>query len=445
MAQDSYRQKLHEISRQLVEVQRPILILDTIKWPYQFRHDFINGGGKTLPPADVEFYQRHRPNFDPAIKRSELKELQRSITRQLGKGDALGKILTKTVDQYLIVIDMLEQRGKPGFLALSKELYGSTRDHLRGDRTPIIELGEKLCHIFSLPAASHLARPYPKTIAAPEAVTVLQRKLGDYFSDSEFRVLQDDGIVSDASAGGDCIKVNSKAMFSTLDLQVLEVHEGWVHIGTTLNGRSQRWATWLSVGSPRITATQEGLAILTETLTFSSFPNRARRISDRVIAIDMAEQGASFIDVYQHFLQRGLSEHDSFIIAQRTFRGGQVGGGSCFTKDISYVKGFVETVNFIRSAILSGVPELLPMLFVGKVTLDDIPTLYERSLEGLINQPRHLPPMFRDLNGLYTWFGFSSGMTLVDLTRVQRHFEKLFKTLPPLSPIHTAPQDIEFD
>ena len=445
MSNSGYREKLQTLSDQLVAIQRPILILDAIKWPQHLQQTFFASGARELPAVDTHYYEQQRLAFDPAGKRDELKQLKRAIVKQLGKGDALGRILQQTVDQYRIVIDMLEARGKPGFLPRSRELYGSARDHMRGDRKTLLELGQRLCHIFSLPAAAHLARPYPKKLNATDAVHTLQQRLGGYFSDSNFKVCLDDGIVSDASAGGDTIKVNSKAHFSELDLQVLEVHEGWVHVGSTLNGRQQPWATWLSVGSPRITATQEGLAILMETLTFSSFPNRARRISDRVIAIDMAEQGADFIDVYKYFARRGLSEHDSYIIAQRTFRGGMVNGGACFTKDLSYVKGFVEVVNFIRSAILSGVPELLPMLFVGKVTLDDLPSLYQHSLEGLIKPPQYLPPMFRDLNGLYTWFGFSSGMTLIDLGRVQNHFEKLFRTLPVTSPVHAPRQDVEFE
>ena len=445
MSLTSYRQKIKSLSDQLVAIQRPIMILDAIKWPRELQQQFIDNDGRELPAIDSRYYDQYRFNFDPDAKRQELKQLKRSIVKNLGKNDALGNILRHTVDQYLIVIDMLQQRGKPGFMPLSQKLYGSARDRLRGDRKSIIELGENLCHIFSLPAAAHLARPYPKKLSAQEAVNSLQSRLSTYFNDSGFNVILSDGIVSDASAGGDSIKINSNARFSELDIKVLEVHEGWVHVGSTLNGRSQPWATWLSVGSPRITATQEGLAIIMETLTFSSFPNRARRISDRVVAIDMAEQGADFIQVYRHFVDAGLSEHDSYIIAQRTFRGGDVKGGACFTKDLSYVKGFVETVNFIRSAILSGVPEILPMLFVGKVTLDDLPSLYEHTLEGLIKPPAFLPPMFRDLNGLYTWFGFSSGMTLVDLGRVKRHFEKLFATLPVASPIMPAEQDVEFD
>ena len=421
-----YQESLKQLSESLIAIQKPILILDAIKWPQTIEQQFFKDKAEKLPAVDRDYYLRNPLNFDPVTKAAELTTLHKQVQQRLGHDDPLGNILAETIEQYLTVIRLVENRGNTEFLRASRELYGSARDHLRGDKLTLIEMGQRLCHIFSLPAAKHLAAAYPKNISAEIAVEQLQQRLAPYFSDSAFTVKETDGIVSDASAGGDCIKVNTHSSFSSLDLQVLEVHEGWGHVGTTLNGRNQAWATWLSVGSPRITALQEGLAVLIETLTFSSFPDRARRISDRVVAIDMAENGADFLEVYRHFVAQGLSNHDSYKIAQRVFRGGMVEGGSCFTKDLSYVKGFVETVNFIRSAILSDKPELLPMLFVGKVALDDIPVLHQYQQAGLIQAPRYLPPMFRDLNGLYVWFGFSSGMSLLDLERVQAHFKNLF-------------------
>jgi uncharacterized protein (TIGR02421 family) len=421
-----YQESLKQLSESLIAIQKPILILDAIKWPQSTEQQFFRDKAEKLPAVNRDFYLRNPINFDPAVKSTELSQLHQQVEHRLGKNDPLGNILAATIEQYLTVIKLIESRGKPEFLSASRELYGSARDHLQGDKLTLIEMGQRLCHIFSLPAAKHLAAAYPKNISAETAVEQLQQRLKPYFADSVFTVKETDGIVSDASAGGDCIKVNTHSLFSSLDLQVLEVHEGWVHVGTTLNGRNQPWATWLSVGSPRITGLQEGLAVLIETLTFSSFPDRARRISDRVVAIDMAENGADFLDVYRHFLAQGLSQHDSYKIAQRVFRGGMVEGGSCFTKDLSYIKGFVETVNFIRSAILADKPELLPMLFVGKVALDDIPVLHQYQQAGLIEAPRYLPPMFRDLNGLYVWFGFSSGMSLLDIEGAQVHFKTLF-------------------
>jgi hypothetical protein len=144
--------------------------------------------------------------------------------------------------------------------------------------------------------------------------------------------------------------------------------------------------------------------------------------------------------VFRSLTDRGVSESDAYTLTQRVFRGGLCNGGAAFTKDLAYVKGFVENVNFIRSAIAAGLPELIPMLFVGKITLDDIPVLYEHYLEGIIEPPRYLPTIFRDMNGLYVWFGFSNGMALVDMKRVQKHFLKSFATIKPVCPIEMAPK-----
>lgn len=426
----TYKAALRHLSDELIRIQKPILILDAIKWPHQLEHQFFQGKGQSLPQFSREDYLQNNPlSFKPSDTDEQLKRFQSQVENTLGSNDPLGQILWQTAEQYRCVVDLLQQRGRPEFLTASQRLYGSARDRLRGDSLPLIDMSTRLCEIFSLPAAGHLSSPYPKNIAAGEAVTLLSQRLQPYFHDSQFSVKETDGIVSDAAAGGDCIKINRHAHFSQLDLQVLEVHEGWVHIGTTLNGRRQPWASWLSVGSPRITAQQEGLAVLIETLTFSSFPGRARRISDRVVAIDIAEQGGDFLDVYRHFVSQGLSERDSYKIAQRVFRGGMVEGGACFTKDLSYVKGFVETVNFIRSAILSDVPQIIPLLFVGKVALEDVALLYPYLAEGIIEAPHYLPPMFRDLNGLYVWFGLSSGLADINIRSVQGHFQSLFSHL----------------
>ena len=437
MHQSNYRQRVKTLSDRLIALQKPIRILDAIKWPTHIEKVFLQGGGRRLPELGDDYYQRLTLGFEPHNLREQFRQLRQDVRHGLGQGDGLGSILIATIDQYLLVIDLLVSRGTSGFGALSSELYGSASDRLRGDRKSLRQLGENLGQIFSLPAADHLSRPYGgKSIAAPDAVTLLQERLHSYFPPGDIRVMLSDGIVSDAAAGGDYIKINQDSDFSEFDLQVLEVHEGWVHVGTTLNGRRQPWASWLSVGSPRVTACQEGLAVLMETLTFSSYPQRARRVSDRVVAVDMAEKGADFIEVYRHFIDHGLSEKDSYRITQRVFRGGTLSGGSVFTKDLSYLRGFVENVNFMRSAINSGVPEIIPMLFVGKVALDDLPILYQHYLEGTIIGPQLVPAMFRNMNGLYVWFGFAAGIAVVNMGRVQKHFGKLFDRMPKADPVY---------
>ncbi|WP_049722090.1 flavohemoglobin expression-modulating QEGLA motif protein [Gilvimarinus polysaccharolyticus] len=422
----TYLTKLKALSDQLVELQKPIRILDAIKWPVETQERFFTAGAKCLPDMGRSYYEQSPLAFDQHKLTDAFIELERDVVRQLGNQDALGRILRDTIDQYRLVLEMLGARGTARFGELSRQLYGSPSDCIAGDNKTLLEIGQELCQVFSLPAASQLTQLSTRQQDAHEATAYLSKRMDEYFGAGTVNVTLSDDIVSDAAAGGDCLKVNRRSTFTQQDLNVLEVHEGWVHIGTTLNGRAQPWATWLSVGSPRITAIQEGMAVLMETLTFSSFPKRAQRVSDRVVAVDMAERGADFIELYRFFRDRGDSEQDSYRVAQRVFRGGTVTGGSVFTKDISYVKGFVENVGFIRSAILAGQPEMIPLLYLGKLALDDIPALQEHLQLGHIVAPRFLPPMFKNLNGLYVWFGFSSSIAGLDNVRVRKHFSRLF-------------------
>lgn len=245
-----YQQCVKTLSDRLIELQKPIRILDAIKWPAAVKAQFMSDPGAELPRIDKPYYDSISLGFEPAVLADRFGELKKQVRRSLGRADGLGSILCSTIDQYLRVIELLKTRGTPAFGVHSSALYGSASDRLRGDRKSLRQLGEKLCEIFSLPAADHLGRPYERHIPAAKAVEILQARLGSYFQPGDVRVILSDGIVSDAAAGGDYIKINQDVEFTDIDLQVLEVHEGWVHVGTTLNGRKQPWASWLSVGSP---------------------------------------------------------------------------------------------------------------------------------------------------------------------------------------------------
>lgn len=173
------------------------------------------------------------------------------------------------------------------------------------------------------------------------------------------RVFESDGIVADAAAGADYIKVRADALFNERDVRALEVHEGLVHVGTTLNGLSQPICTFLAKGPPSSTVTQEGLAILMEVIAFASYPTRLRKLTNRTRAIHMAEEGADFLDVFHFYREQGYSLEDSYQNASRVFRG-STPDGLPFTKDLSYLKGFILIYNYIQLAVRKGKLEQIP-------------------------------------------------------------------------------------
>ncbi len=144
------------------------------------------------------------------------------------------------------------------------------------------------------------------------------------------------------------------------------------------------------------------------------------------MGIDKVEDGANILELIEFYRTEGYTEEDCISNAKRVFRGGLVTGGAPFTKDLSYCRGFVQNYNFMRAAIGAGLPQLIPFLFTGKLHVDDVPLLYQKYKEGIIDPPRYLPSQFKDMNGLAVWMSFSSFLNRIDMKKVQEHYDKLF-------------------
>jgi uncharacterized protein (TIGR02421 family) len=218
------------------------------------------------------------------------------------------------------------------------------------------------------------------------------------------------------------VKIRSGATFSRSDVDILEAHEGWVHVATSLNGQAQPVARWLAKGPPRTTAVQEGLAALVEIFTFRSTPRRAKKLNDRILAVDKAEDGATFLDVFEWYRTEGYEEQECFQNARRVFRGGLLEGGAPFTKDACYCKGIVLNYAFMRAAIQQDRAALIPFLFVGKVAHEDVPILYAHVTDGIVRPPLYLPPFFDDMNGLAVWICYSSFFSRFGGTAIAEHY-----------------------
>lgn len=427
-ALDEYRQTIHELSEQVVAAQKPIRILDALKWDGEVEKYFFEHKCKKLPVIDAEFYARNNPlTFDPQKKIEEFQEIDRNIRRKLGQYSGVGSIMQRMCYEYCRVVEMLVARGTPRFTEISQELYGSSKD--------AFHIGAPTLKDFGLLASAALenisdqveTKKDIERYTSEDAIKILSEKLGNYFQGhDQISVEMSDGIIADAAAGADKIKIRSGAKFSRRELRSLEVHEGWVHLGTTLNGLSQPICTFLSKGPPSSTVTQEGLAIITEIFSFSSFPGRVRRLTNRVNVVNMAEEGANFFDVYEFYRSQGIDEEESYQSALRVFRGSSLDGGP-FTKDLSYSKGFILIYNYMRLAVQRGLVTRIPLLFVGKTTLDDLHVLADLQSEGIITPPKYLPPQFEDLSAVSAWMVYSLFLNRLDLQRMATDFKGILQ------------------
>jgi uncharacterized protein (TIGR02421 family) len=426
MVWSTYKEKIKQLSEQIVDAQRPIRVLDAIKWPAGFDEALRKGKFKEVPEIDASYYQSMNLGFDSEAKLTELEELVTRINTTLGKEDELGQLMVTNCRQYQDVVRMLQVRGTKEFYQYSKILYGSPKDKFLDEKTTVNEVARSMYDIFGILGDRVLGVKHVQDQSAEQVVSILNEKFSAYFHDNTVRAKISDGIIADSAAGGDVVKIKEGAMFTLRDVAILEVHEGWVHVGTTLNGQNQHVARFLSKGPPRVAGTQEGLAILLEIFTFSSYPRRGRTINDRVLGIDKVEDGANLLELIEFYRTEGYSEQDCISNAKRVFRGGTLDGGAPFTKDIAYIKGLIDDYNFMRAAMRAGKPEYIRFLFVGKINAMDVPLLYRKHLEGIIDEPKYVPPQFVDLDGIAVWMSFSNVFNMIDMSKVQEHFARIF-------------------
>ncbi len=412
------KEVIRELSDRLVELQRPIRILDAIKWDDTVRARFFAARCKEQPEVDEAYYRERPLAFDPETKQREFYDLERQIQGRLGQFNPIGRIMRRMCREYRTAVRMLVRRGTPEFSLISQELYGAAGDVFHEGDPTIADLGELMSEMLAGFDRSLLARDEERTIPCEEAVRLLQDRLDTMFTDPnrKVRVIVSDGIVADAAAGSDYIKLRKDSMFNERDLGLLEVHEGWVHVATTFNGAEQEVCTFLSKGPPSSTITQEGLALFMELLTFRSHRQRIHRLTNRIHAVKLAEQGATFLDVFGYFREQGFPDHEAYELTTRVFRGSAPTMGP-FTKDLTYSKGFVQVYQFIQLAVRKGKLDTIPLLFAGKTTLEDIPVLAQLRDEGFLTPPKYLPPPLADLNGLVAWMCYSNFLSQLDQKR----------------------------
>jgi uncharacterized protein (TIGR02421 family) len=347
-----YRQTVFELSERLRELQRPINILSALRWPKEVEQSFFAAGASRQPEITRDSYAPLRYDAGELIR--ALEDLHSDVRNRLGRFNPVGQLLTLRCQEWRETVSMLSARGTPDFARIAGLLYGRTSDAFHAGGPTVADMGLDLAERLSRIEGTGMLPPDPRTMTAVEGAAWLQERLDRVFDEDPVSVQVSDEIVAEAIAGADRIRLRSDAMFSERALRILEVHEAYVHVATTMNGRRQPTLTFLDKGPPSTTIGQEGLAVLVEVTAFTSHPTRLRRINDRVEAIHRIEDGATFLDIYRWFLdERGATPQAAYSDTTRVFRGSLPDAGP-YPKDLAYARGFVQTYNFFRVSVAQG-------------------------------------------------------------------------------------------
>ncbi|MCC6561553.1 MAG: DUF1704 domain-containing protein, partial [Xanthomonadales bacterium] len=200
----------------------------------------------------------------------------------------IGGYVRRTAESWEIATRLLESIGTRDVSVHSAALFGKPGDFLPGSDYHNIDAAH---HFIAL--ADELSRELATqesdyVISAGAMREELQARLDAFFVHHHVRVEVDPKLTAKAAAGTTRIRLRADTGFSEYDRHQLLEHEAFVHSLTALNGRAQPHLASMARNSPRITATQEGLATFAELSTGALDIQRMKRLSRRILAIDLA-------------------------------------------------------------------------------------------------------------------------------------------------------------
>jgi uncharacterized protein (TIGR02421 family) len=396
---DKEREHWAALDRRLVAAVKGVRLLESVSWPAAEQEHFLAGWrvGKLVMPK-IE-YRKH----DFASVREELAAVEKACDAT----HPVGRYLHLTCESWRIATRLLDVVGTHRVTAYSTRMFGRPVEMLPGEGPTnldaarhFVELADELDQELSTYEPAYV-------LPAEQVQQELQEQIDGFFGKGEVKVELDPNLIAKAAASPTRIRLRTNTGFSEYDRNQLLMHEAYVHTLTGLNGRQQPVLGSLARGSPRTTATQEGLATLSEMMSGSMDIERMKRISLRICAIDKAIDGADFIEVFKFFIDSGQSDVDSFTSAQRIFRGVPTSGGAAFTKDTVYLHGLLSVHTFFRWCLRHRKLHLAREVFAGKMALEDVFSFEQLHADGTLAAPKFLPPWIQRANGLAGMLAFS--------------------------------------
>lgn len=411
-------ERLTEAAKLLRQTHKRLQVLKLIAWPREARERFFAAGQPSLPRVEYRGY-------DPSV---DLEACARATA--LAPNDRIvGPWLRRQARALRLTARMVGAMGTPRLSHFSQQLYGRPTDPFpHTERTPL-ELARRLISTISR-LSGRLPEPPPPTLTAAAIAVPITEAVVAHFGVKAPKVAVVPTLAARASASPSQIRLRQDALFSDLDVRQLVSHEAHVHVGTSLNGRRQKKLPILAQGHPGTTRTQEGLAVFAELVSGALDPRRLLRISHRVVAVQMALDGADFLDVYRYYQPHSTNDVEAYESTARIFRGGTVTGGAPFTKDMVYLDGLCRVHVFMRAAIDTGRVDCLQLLFTGKLDLRDIPAIRELRRRKLCVAPKFLPPWVTDPRRMVAYFAATDIIGRASTAGLRKHYAQQLRATP---------------
>lgn len=391
-------------------------LLDAITWPRSVERTFFRQGAEKLPEPTYE--------VDHDAVRERLARLD-AFEAELSGDDALVRLLRSTVNSQRLGARMLLSLGTRAFYEIAREVYGGARSTWIDGDTTNLDFAEHIARRIGTTAADSEAAAAEGPLDAAAMAAHVRERLAKRRRAPEVRIEITDEISAKAIAGRTRLRLRSDATFDVEEARSLYLHEVETHLFTAQNGAAQPVLSFLHSGGPSSTRTQEGLAVFVELYSQALTLSRLRRLVERVRLVAMAEDGATFLDLYRHLVDGGRPERSAYLDASRICRGGLCTGGAPFTKDAAYLAGFVEVYDFLRLAVTHDRPEVAEVLVSGRFSLDDVESLVELRKSGILAPPEYLPSWVRRRDDLLTHFAFTSFLAEIDLRYVAQRYKWL--------------------
>ncbi len=420
--------QIHEVAQRLREAESSVRVLRSIAWPRSAREEFFARGAAELPRVEY-----------PQFNATEVHRQVRAAVALIEGSSPPAEWLRRCAEALDNSADLVASVGTADFLKYGERLYGTPTTEL-GGATPL-GLARSIDALCGELGALDLGAPPPACHLAEGVAAQIGAASERLFGEEAPEVHVVDDLSANALAGPNRILVRRDACFSDRDARQLIEHEAYVHVCTSLNGRHQDLLPILGASHAGTTRTQEGLAVFAEFITGSLDLDRFRRLADRVLAIQRSIDGADFLDVYRFYLERGLTREQAYENARRVFRGGALTGGAPFTKDGVYLDGLLRVTNFLRMLIAERRADCLPLLFCGKLDVEDIPAMAQLTELGMCRPPRFLPPWASDRRFLVAFLSYSTFLDQLRVEAQRQHFRDLLAHTPRVHAQQGAPAE----